>query len=104
MHVRFRWTFLLTLVAVSLVAAPLAVTAADSGTGLRSLQIRTAKDEPGKSDADGTMMSPVVMYDRSFAPVMESLNQGARFIVKHGGEWVSTPSGYLRLSALDESP
>ncbi|MCZ6745942.1 MAG: hypothetical protein O7C74_01860 [Acidobacteria bacterium] len=93
MHVRLRRTFLLTLVAVSLSAAPLAVAAADLGTGLRSLQLRTAKDEPGKSDADGTMMSPVVMYDRSFAPVMESLDPATRLTARHGGDWFATPFG-----------
>ncbi|TDI32777.1 MAG: hypothetical protein E2P03_06095, partial [Acidobacteria bacterium] len=49
-------------------------------------------------------MSPVVMYDRSFAPVMESLNSGTRLTARHGGDWFATPSGYISLSRLDNSP
>ena len=103
MHVRFRWTLLLTLVAVSLVAAPLAVTAADI-SGPSPLTIRTGKVDRNQSDGSGTMSRPVVTYERHNEPVMEGLGLSGRNIALSGNEWIATASGYINIAAIGEGP
>ena len=104
MHVRFRWTFLLTLVAVSLVAAPLAVTAADLGTGPSPFSLRTGKVDRNQGGDSGSMARPVITYERNNEPVMEGLGLSGRNIALSGNQWIATTSGYINIAAIGEGP
>ncbi len=100
MHNRFRWTFLLTLVAASLVVAPLAVMA-NTGMGLNSFGIRTGKGNSGEAPT-GEFRDPVVLYDRTFEPVLEGLGLTARNAAV-AGDYIATPSGFVSVARLGES-
>jgi len=101
MQNRFRWTFLLTLVVASLVAAPFAVTAADLGSGLNTLQLRGDRTGRGSADSAAGATNSLIMYERSFAPVMEGLGViDARSRSMVGGHYIATPSGYININRL----
>lgn len=100
MQNRFRWTFLLTLVVASLVVAPLAVTAADLGSGNNTLQLRGERSR-GSNDSAAGAANSLIMYERSFAPVMEGLGViDARSRSMVGGHYIATPSGYVNINRL----
>ena len=90
MQNRFRWTFLLTLVVASLVAAPFAVTAADLGSGLNTLQLRGERTGRGSTDSAAGAANSLIMYGRSFAPVMEGL--GVIDAINSGNHGIGVPS------------
>ncbi|MFQ5720226.1 MAG: hypothetical protein ACE5IK_11825, partial [Acidobacteriota bacterium] len=66
MHNRFRWTFLLTLVAASLAAAPLAVLAQDAG--LNNFGLRGADRGTRSNTETGSLATNrLLLYPRAFA-------------------------------------
>jgi hypothetical protein len=101
MKYRFRWTFLLTLVVASLVAAPLVVTANELGVPTDTLKLRGDRTGKQSSDTLGGSGSSALLYGRSFAPVMEGLGAiDVRSRSMAGGQFIATPSGYININRL----
>jgi len=108
MSIRFRWTLLLTLLVASLVAAPLAVMAADDGAtgrGLNSFQVRGGGGRAkAESSTTGTGPAGIAAFSRSFEPVLENLGPVSRRGQVITADALSTPSGYVRVGTLSERP